>query len=237
MTYTVSYAGDTTHTAVSTPAKVAVSRTVPTLTVTNNSKHYSYGAKATYTVHLGAEYKNRTVAIYGDPYGADQGKRLLKSGTVNSAGNLSVSVIMHRNWTFTTVYAGDERTASKTVSTHSYAYTRVSTVLSKQYKSAKIGSTTYAYFHRTTSPVFTTSMPYYKGRMVRLDLQVYYQGHWYTSDSEYFGLAGSGKVAVKLGAPGKSLRARVRAVYVEGASGDSVNATTYTSWKYMDFTS
>jgi hypothetical protein len=237
VTYTVSYAGDATHTAVSTSAKVAVSRTTPKLTVSNNGKHYNYGAKATYTVHLGSEYKNRTVAIYGDPYGTDEGKRLLKSGTVNSSGNLSVSVTMYRNWTVSAVYAGDDRTASKTVTTHAYAYARVSTALSKQYKTAKIGSTTYAYYHKKTAPVLTTSMNYYKGRKVRLDLQVYSDGAWYASDSEYFALASNGKVAVNLGAPGKSgLRARIRAVYVENGSGDNVNATTYGSWKYMDFT-
>ncbi|MGW1160943.1 Ig-like domain repeat protein [Streptomyces sp. NPDC002519] len=237
VTYTVSYAGDATHTPVSTSAKVAVSRTTPTLTVTNNGKHYNYGTKVTYTVHLGSEYKNRTVAIYGDPYGADQAKRLLKSGTVNSSGNLSVSVTMYRNWTFSTVYTGDDRTASKTVTTHAYTYARLSTALSKQYKTAKIGSTTYAYYHKNTAPVLSTSMNYYKGRKARLDLQVYYNGAWYASDSEYFALYSDGNVSVNLGAPGKSgLRARVRAVYVEGGSGDSVNATTYGSWKYMDFT-
>ncbi|MEW1865629.1 Ig-like domain repeat protein [Streptomyces sp. NPDC088194] len=238
VTYTVAYAGDATHTAVSTSAKVAVSRTTPKLTVSNNGKHYNYGKKVSYTVHLGSEYKNRTVAVYGDPYGADEGKRLLKSGKVSSAGNLSVSVTMNRNWTLSAVYAGDDRTASKTVTTHVYAYARVSSALSKQYKTAKIGSTTYAYYHKKTAPVLTTSMNYHKGRKVRLDLQLYYGGAWYTSDSEYFALASNGKVAVNLGAPGKSgLRARIRAVYVENGSGDNVNATTYGSWKYMDFTS
>ncbi|SEG49564.1 hypothetical protein SAMN05216223_105491 [Actinacidiphila yanglinensis] len=237
VTYTVAYAGDATHTAAGTSAKVAVSRTAPKLTVGNNGKHFSYGTKTTYTVHLGSEYKNRTVAIYGDPYGTDQGKRLLKSGTVNSSGNLSVSVTLYRNWTFSAVYAGDDRTAPKTVTTHEYTYAHVSSALSKQYRTGKIGSTTYAYYHKKTAPVLTTTMNSHKGRKARLDLQVYSGGAWYTSDSEYFALASDGKVAVNLGAPGRTLRARIRAVYVANSSGDNVNATTYGSWKYMDFTS
>ena len=237
VTYTLTYPGDTTHTAVSTAAKVAVSRTTPKLTITNNGKHYAYGKKVTYTVHLGSEYKNRTVSLYGDPYGTDQGKRLLKSGRVNSSGNLSVPVTMNRNWTLTTVYTGDEHTAPKTLTTHTYAYTRVSTTLSKQYRTARIGSTTYAWYHKKTSPVITTTMPYYKGRAERLDLQVYYQGHWYADDSEYFTLGTNGKAAVKLAAPDQSdIRARIRADYIETSSGDNHNATTYGTWKYIYFT-
>lgn len=79
-------------------------------------------------------------------------------------------------------------------------------------------------------------MPYYKGRKQRLDLQVFYQGTWYSSGSEYFAIGTNGKSVVRLPAPGESgIRARMRAVYVDGGSGDNVNSTTFGSWKYLYF--
>ncbi|CAM5575897.1 hypothetical protein SVIOM342S_03296 [Streptomyces violaceorubidus] len=53
---------------------------------------------------------------------------------------------------------------------------KVSTAVAKHYKTGKIGSTTYYYFHKKTDPVFTTTMNYYKGRKQRLQLQVHYRG-------------------------------------------------------------
>ncbi|MET7567494.1 Ig-like domain repeat protein [Streptomyces sp. NPDC005492] len=236
VTYKVSYAGDTGHAAVSASDKVAVSRAATSLTLNNNGKLYGYGADVKFTAHLGTTYTNRTVAIYADPFGADKPKKLLKTGKVNSSGNISVTVDMTRDTAVSAVFAGDARYASKTVKATAYAKVKVSTAISKQYKTAKIGSTSYYWFHKNTAPIVTTTMTYYKNRQERLDLQVYYNGKWYDSDSEYFGLGTNGKVAVNLGAPGQSgIKARIRAAYINGSSGDSVNSTTYTGWKYLYF--
>ncbi|MET7487151.1 Ig-like domain repeat protein [Streptomyces sp. NPDC005538] len=236
VTYKVSYAGDAGHAAVSASDKVAVSRAATSLTLNNNGKLYGYGADVKFTAHLGTTYKNRTVAIYTDPFGADKPKKLVKTGKVNSSGNISVTVDMTRDTAVSAVFAGDARYASKTVKVTAYAKVKVSTAISKQYKTAKIGSTSYYWFHKNTAPIVTTTMTYYKNRQERLDLQVYYNGHWYDSDSEYFGLGTNGKVAVNLGAPGQSgIKARVRAAYINGSSGDNVNSTTYTGWKYLYF--
>lgn len=236
VTYTVSYAGDSGHAAVSASDKVSVSRTATTLSLNNNGKLYSYGADVKFTAHLGKTYKNRTVAIYSDPFGADKPKKLVKTGKVNSSGNLTVTVDMTRDTAVSAVFAGDARNAAKTVKVTAYAKVKVSTAISKHYKTAKIGSTSYYWFHKNTAPVVTTTMTYYANRQERLDLQVYYEGHWYDSDSEYFGLATNGKVAVNLGAPGQSgIKARIRAAYINGSSGDNVNSTTYTGWKYLYF--
>jgi hypothetical protein len=82
----------------------------------------------------------------------------------------------------------------------------------------------------------TAAMTYNKGRKQRFDLQVYSGGKWYSADSEYFPLGTDGKSAVRLGAPGQSgIKARMRSVYVNGSSGDTVNTTTYGSWKYLYF--
>lgn len=155
----------------------------------------------------------------------------------NSKGNVSVAVDMTRDTTVTAVFTGDARYAPRTVKSTAYAHAKISTALSKHYKTGKIGSTTYHYYRKNTAPVFTTTMNYHPGRKQRLDVQVYYQGSWYDSASEYFALATNGRSAVNLGAPGESgIRARIRSAYINGSSGDAVNSTTYGAWKYLIFT-
>ncbi|WP_225891157.1 YncE family protein [Streptomyces dioscori] len=237
VTYKVSYAGDATHGAVSGSDAVEVSRKATTLTLSNNGKLYSYGKDVSFTAHLGTTYKNRTVAIYADPFGSDKPKKLLKTAKVNSSGNLSATVDMTRDTTVSAVFAGDARYAGKTVKSTAYAKAKVSTTVSKHYRTAKIGSTTYQWFRKNTDPKFTTTMNYYSGRKQRLQVQVYHQGSWYTTGSEYFALGSNGKSVVTLGAPGESgIRARVRSSYVNSSSGDTVNSTTHGAWKYITFT-
>ncbi|MFF5014324.1 Ig-like domain repeat protein [Streptomyces sp. NPDC001165] len=236
VTYKVTYAGDAQHTAVSASDKVAVSRASTSLTLNNNGKLYNYGTDVKFTAHLGTTYKNRTVEIWADPFGGDKPKKLITKGAVNSSGNISATVHMTRDTTVTAVFSGDSRYKPKTAKVTAYARVKISTAVSRHYKTAKIGSTTYYWFHKSTDPLLTTTMSYYPGRNQRFDLQVYYQGAWHPGDSQYFPLGTNGKSAVQLGAPGQSgIRARMRSVYVNGSSGDSVNSTTYGSWKYLYF--
>ncbi|GCB51701.1 YncE family protein [Streptomyces sp. NL15-2K] len=237
VTYKVSYAGDATHAAASGADAVQVSRKATTLTLNNNGKLYSYGKDVTFTAHLGTTHKNRTVAIYADPFGSDKPKKLLKKAKVNSSGNLSATVDMTRDTAVTAVFDGDARYAPKTVKSTGYAKAKISTTVSKHYRTGKIGSTTYHYFRKNTDPLFTTTMNYYSGRDQRLQIQVYYQGSWVDSGSQYFALATNGKSAVRLDAPGESgIRARMRSSYINGSSGDTVNSTTHGAWKYLTFT-
>ncbi|PWI41076.1 hypothetical protein [Streptomyces sp. ICBB 8177] len=237
VTYTVSYAGSGALAAVSTSAKVAVSRTTPSLTLNDNNQQYGYGTTVTFTAHLGSEYKNKVVQIWANPYGGDKPNTELKSGTVNSSGNLSVSLRLTRNTTLSAVYAGDDRTAPRTVT--STVYTRVweSGSLSGQYRNAKIGSTEYAWFHKNSDAVFNTTMMYYPGRKERVDFQVYSGGSWRTTNSQYFALPPSGDAKINLGAAGQAnIKARIRVVYVQGSSGDDVNATNNGAWQYLNIT-
>ncbi|SDP00287.1 hypothetical protein [Actinacidiphila guanduensis] len=237
VTYKVAYAGDATHVAASASASVQVSRSAVALSLNHNKGVYGYGTHLTFTAHLGTTYTNRTVELWADPAGSDKPNKLLKKGTVSKSGNLSVALTLTRNTTVSAVFAGDAHSAPKTVKSTAYARVKVSLAVSKQYRKAKIGSTTYYWFHKKTDPVLTTTMTYAKGREEQLALQVYYDGKWYDSDAEYFKLGTSGKVAVRLGAPGVSgIRARVRASYVKGTSGDSLNTTTHGSWVYLYFT-
>ncbi|WP_406400239.1 Ig-like domain repeat protein [Streptomyces sp. NBC_00879] len=236
VTYKVSYAGDETHAAAAGSGSVDVFRAVSSLTLNRNGGVYNYGQDVSFTARLGTTYKNRVVEIWSDPYG-DTPKRLIKKGTVNSGGYLSVTVDMTRDTTVTAVFAGDARYAPKTVKSTAYAKVNISTSVAKHYKTGTIGSTGYYYFHKSTAPVLTTTMSYYKGRKQRIELQVYYQGTWYASGSQYFALGTNGKSVVSLGAPGESgIRARVRSSYIDGSSGDSANYTTHGAWKYLYFT-
>ncbi|WNI23919.1 Ig-like domain repeat protein [Streptomyces sp. ITFR-16] len=237
VTYKVSYAGDALHSPGAGSAKVAVSRATPSLTLNRNKAVYAYGTDVSFTAHLGSTYKNRTVELWADPYGTDKPKKLVKTGKVNSKGNLSATVDMTRDTTVTAVFKGDARYASRTVKSTAYAKVKVSTTVAKQYRTAKIGSRSYAYFHKKTNPVFTTKMSYHKNRSFRLAMQFYYQGTWYDAGSQYFKLGTGGKTDVTLtGTHDTGYRMRIRASYLDGSSGDNVNTTTHGAWKYFIFT-
>ncbi|NKQ26750.1 Ig-like domain repeat protein [Streptomyces galbus] len=236
VTYRVSYAGDSEHTTASAHDSVSVSRGTASLSLNNNGKVYAYGTDVRFTAHLGATYKNRTVEIWADPFGSDRPRTLLKSGTVDSDGNLSAVVDMTRNTGVRAVFKGDSRYQPSTTDVTAYARVRVSTAVSRHYKTARIGSTTYHWFRKNTDPLLTTTMTYHPGRRQRLDLQMYYQGSWHSLTSQYFALRADGRSVVELGAPGRAgVKVRIRSVYVSGSSGDSVNTATYGGWKYLYF--
>ncbi|MGW8883099.1 Ig-like domain repeat protein [Streptomyces sp. NPDC055749] len=237
VTYKVVYAGDATHSASSGSDSVAVSRAKTSLTLNRNKSVYSYGKDVTFTAHLGTTYKNRVVELWVDPFGADKPKKLVRTAKVNSSGNLSVVVDMKRDTAVTAVFRGDSRYAPKSVKSTAYARVKVSTSITKEYKNAKIGTRSYAFFHKTTNPVFSTGMSYYKGRSHLLSLQLYYKGTWYDVGSDYFKLGTSGRTYITLTGPHDTgYKMRVRPSYVNGYSGDSVNSTTHGSWKYFIFT-
>jgi hypothetical protein len=235
-TYKVAYAGSQDIGSATASASVAVSRVAPALTVSQNNTHWAYGKSLTFTAHLGTT-TNRSLEIYSDPWGTDQPKKLLKTGTVDSKGNLSVTVKLIRNDSVTAVFAGDALHAPASYQSTAYTAVQVFTSLGGYYKTGTIGSAPYYYFHKNAEPILTTAMPYYPGRRQELQFQVYSQGKWYDSDTEYFPLGTDGKSYVNLGSPGQSgIQARVRPAYIHGGSGDTVNDTTYGTWKNLYFT-
>ncbi|MDX3073408.1 Ig-like domain repeat protein, partial [Streptomyces sp. MI02-7b] len=235
VTYTAQYKGDATHNAAVGKDSVAVSRLATSVSIKTNHSTYSYGATATVTGHLGKTGKSRVVSIYAQPAGGT--KKLVKTAKVNSAGDLKVTYKLSRNTTFWASFGGDFSYAPKSVSRAVGTQVKLTTSVSRHYKTGKIGSTNYYWFHKNTAPLFSTTMTYATNRKERFELQVYYQGHWYGSDSEYFRIGTAGKALVELPGPGESgIRARVRVSYIKGSSGDSLNTTTYGDWKYLNFT-
>ncbi|MET7896792.1 YncE family protein [Streptomyces mirabilis] len=236
--YTVKYAGDATHTPASASDTVEVSRATPTLTLNNDRKVYAYGTDVKFTAHLGSTYKNRTVEIWADPFGSDKPNKLVKSGKVNSSGNLTVTLDLTRDAKVTAKFAGDSRYKSKSVSSTVGAKVKVSTAISGQYKKKSVYGHTYYYFHKSKDPLFTTTMTAYPHRRQRLEMELYYQGTWYDAGTQYFKLSSTGVSRVQLGGTHETgYRMRVRSSYYNGTSGDNVNSTTHGDWKYFIFTS
>ncbi|MGW7816822.1 Ig-like domain repeat protein [Streptomyces puniciscabiei] len=239
VTYTVTYAGDDRHTAAKAADSVAVSRANASLSLDNNGKVYDYGTAVRFTAHLGTTYRNRTVEIWADPYGPDRPNKLVKSGRVDSHGNLSATLSLYRDTTVTAKFAGDSRYDSAAAVSRAYDRVSISTSVSNQYKSASVWGQTYYFFHKTKNPLVTTKMTYYPGRAQKFEFQVYYQGKWYPGDPAYFKLGGDGVSRVQItGDHSKDVgwRFRVRSSYVDGSSGDTVNSTTYGAWKYFTYT-
>jgi hypothetical protein len=236
VTYKVSFAGDASHSAVSASKSITVSRTATTLTLTNNGKVYKYGTTVSFTAHLGKTYKSRVVEIWADPYGTDQGKRLVKRAAVNSKGDLSASVKLTRNTAVTASFTGDSRTATKSVKSVVSTKVSISLKLSKYYKTAKIGSTSYRYYHKKTDAVFTVKVNAHAGRSVYLQVQYYSGGKWKSWGEDYFPTSNGTAVVGLDGSTSVGQRLRVRASYLKNGSGDNLNATTSTAYSYLTFT-
>ncbi|MER6156895.1 WD40 repeat domain-containing protein [Streptomyces sp. NPDC001868] len=238
VTYKVTYAGDADHTAVSASDAVEVSRATPTLSLDKNRKTYAYGADVKFTAHLGTTHKNRKVEIWADPYGSDKPNKLVKSGTVNSKGNLSVTVDLKRDTKLSVKFAGDARYKARTVTNTVYTKVKISSSISGHYKTRTAWGQKYHYIRKSKDPVLKTTMTYYPGRQQRLQLQFHYQGAWQDWGSEYFPLGTSGGSDITLtGTPTTDVRLRFRSEYHDTTSGDNVNTTTYGAWKYFIYTS
>ncbi|MFC1410215.1 hypothetical protein ACEZCY_13190 [Streptacidiphilus sp. N1-12] len=232
-TYRVSYPGDATHLASSASATVQVSRVSTALTVSTNASAYAYSATAKVTAHLGTSYNSRVVSIYAQPYGGM--KTLVKTGTVDSHGNLAVSYKVSRRTTFTATFAGDDRYSPATATRVAWAYAKVSDMLSSYYTSTHYGTTSYRVYHRTAKAVLKAAVTPDKARQcIRFQVQRYYGHTWHTvSTSGCYSLStastGYGKLTLTHSVDEKF---RMRAEYVH-SSKDTTNLSTWGAWQYF----
>ena len=205
VTYVVSYPGDADHNPVTSSVAVSVSRTTPTLTLRpTTAATYTYGKKVAFTAHLGSTYQNRRIELWVDPSGEDKPNTLVRSGAVNAKGDISWTATMRRNSVVSAVYAGDAQTAPRTVSVTANARVAIKVAMTRQYKTAKIGSQKYYWFHKRTAPIVKTTMSSYPGRAARLNLQVRVNGSWRSAGYGYFDLSSGGHVSVNIGAPNRA---------------------------------
>lgn len=238
MLYTISTPGDDEFDASSDSFVIEAGVTRPTtLTLDRNGSTWAYGAAVTFTAKLGATNRSREVQIFADPAGSDQPKKMVKDAEVNAAGVLTTSLKLTRNTTVTAYFGGDVFTPEKTVKSIVYTRASVATTVTQQYKTGKIGSTSYYYFRKTKNPVFTTVINPYPGRKQYFQIDVYKGGKWVAWKSGYYPLSSAGKSArVLTGTHTTGVRYRVRSAYLSGKSGDTANATTYGSYRYFTFT-
>ncbi|MBG0560834.1 hypothetical protein [Actinoplanes aureus] len=207
----------------------------PVLTLTGNGSVHAYRGTASVIAHLGAGGTNRTVEIWADPFGPEV-NRLVKKGTVDSRGNLVASFKLIRNTTFTARFTGDAEFAARSVTSTVYTKVTVNTTVAKHYKTGKIGSRKYFYFHKTATPKFTTTMTAFPGRKQRLVVEYYAKGKWRAWSMKDAALSSSGVSTVKFsGKHPLDVRFRVRASYIKGITGDSVNWTMHGTWQYFTF--
>lgn len=231
--YTVSYAGDTSHRAATASAIVQVSRATTSLSVAANASTYTYGATATVTAHLGTTYNGRTASLYATPAGGK--KTLVKTGTVDSKGNLTATYKLVNNTTFTASYAGDYRYAPATATRTVSDQVKVAQALSGYYTTTTYSGTTYRVYHHTAQPTATTTVsPNKSGQCVHFQVQQYYSGAWHTlSTSGCFTLGSKSAVAAHLSlSHAVNQKFRVRSEYVH-SSKDTTNVSTWGGWQYL----
>ncbi|MFJ8728696.1 hypothetical protein [Streptomyces bauhiniae] len=232
-TYTVTYAGDGGHQAATASTTVQVSRATTSLSVAANASTYAYGATATVTAHLGTTYNGRTVSLWATPAGGK--KTLVKTGTVDSKGNLRATYKLTHSTTFTASYAGDYRYAPATATRAVSGQVKVAQALSGYYTSTTYSGTAYRVYHRKTRPTVTTTVsPDKSGQCVKFQAQQYYSGAWHAlNTSGCFTLGSKSAVASELILSNAvNQKFRVRSEYVR-SSKDTTNVSTWGGWQYL----
>jgi hypothetical protein len=234
-TYTANYSSATSTTATA-KATVTAAKASPALTLAAGSPTASYDSTIHLTAHLGSTYSNRTVSIYAQPAGATA-RKLLKTATVNSSGNLAISYpAATRNVTFSAAFSGDAQYLAKSVSVRVGVGVRVAMASSGFYTSAKYnGITFYVYHHTARLSRTVTVTPSKAGEHLELVLQQWQDNSWTSKPAKVFSgtlnskSQDSGYLTLSTMTGG---RFRIRAVFVP-ARADVTNVSTATGWFYF----
>jgi hypothetical protein len=180
-TYTVSYPGDGTHFSATATATVQVSRSATALALSTTASIYDYGSTATVTAHLGATYDSRTVSLYAQPLGGGA-KVLVKTGTVDSHGNLTAPYKLTGNTAFTASFAGDAYFAPAAATRTAYARVAMSKSLTDYYATTAAGSVRYRDFHHSAKASLGIRItPAKPGECVKFVVEHYYSGSWHVT--------------------------------------------------------
>ena len=103
-TYIASYSSNS-YAPASRSVVVTVTAAKPSLKLAVSAKSVRPGTKVTVTATLGAPHVNKTLVIYAQAKGG--AKKVIKRGTVNAKGHLSVVFPVTANTTFTVTFSGD----------------------------------------------------------------------------------------------------------------------------------
>ena len=229
-TYTVTYDGDSTRLPATRPVVLTVTGLTPSLSIATNKSTYAYRAVATATAHLGTTSSNRVVTIRRQRWGQET-MATLKSGAVNSSGNLSGTATVEWRTVFTATFAGDDVYEPRTVSKVVAVQAGVRQSLSGYYGT----SGSYRLYRTSVAPkLAVTIAPMRQYACATYTAQRYYSGAWRTvATNACAQLDGTSKVTVTFGsARTAGYLYRVRA----GWPGDTYNAATQGAWQYLRFT-
>ncbi|MCY1137703.1 hypothetical protein OWR29_06800 [Actinoplanes sp. Pm04-4] len=237
VTYTVAFAGNTDYTPVTVTKSFQVGTVkATTLSIDRNGSTFAAGTTVTFTAKLGATSSNRTVEIWADPYGTDQPNRLVRKAVANSQGVVTAPFKLTRTTTISAIFRGDNFTPARTARSTVATKVSVSVALDRHYGTGNIGSVSYHFLRSTVDPRFITSMSPYPGRSAYLEIQFHDGKQWRPWMNAYSKLYGNQAYNELAGTHTIGLKYRVRASYLYGKSGDTVNTTTYGGYKYFTFT-
>lgn len=234
-TYTAKYAGGATIAAATASQAVTVSPLATSLSITTGATTFNYGATINVVAHLGATYTNRTVSIYAQ-WDGYKSKTLLKTGQVNSSGELAVSYTAPHSTTFSAVFTGDAHYPAKTVG-HDVGVRATTTLgMAGYYGNKNVGGTIYRMYHQSGYLYVTVAVtPNKPGECARIEVQENYSGAWRANElTACAALDGSsrlyGYLTVNNGDLGYEYR--VRADYVPSSS-DVSNLSSDSGWQYI----
>ena len=231
-TYTARYAGSPNIAPAVATTHLTVKK-VPPLTISVTPKTGTYPSVMHISIHLGTADSDRSVTLYTKTAGATK-LTLLKTATVNSAGNLTLSYSAPHTTTFYARYTGDAAYAPRTVTAGASVAAAVSTKLGGYYASERVGSVTYRLYHRTKKLAAAVLVaPNKHGECVKFDLQELYKGKWYDSLTGCGTLAKNSVIGGNLTLSKAALGShyRIRAEYERGK--DTTNLSADSGWQYF----
>jgi hypothetical protein len=236
-TYSAHYAGTAAISPATAAVHVTVTRLAVSLGLATSANAVNYKATVYVTAHLGTTYQGRQVSVYAQTVNSSS-KKLLKTATVNSRGNLTIGYAPQYSTTFSAVFPGDAHYAPRTV-THS-VFTRVSVTqsLSGYYASETYKGTLYRIYHHTSTLHDTiTVAPNKHGECVKAEIQVLLDGTWVddlpSGTTSCGSLSSSSQVPGTFGlAQAAGQRYRIRALFSRSA-GDGLNLNNNSSWLYF----
>ena len=233
-TYTASYAGSSVFTAATTSTGVTVSKILPVLTLSAGPSRVNYDTAIHLSAHLGPTFKNRTVSIYAQPLGSSK-KTLVKTGKVNSAGDLAASYVAPHSTEFSVTFAGDAHYLAEARASTVGVYAQVAQTISGYYGHKRLHGVTYWLFHsNATLKVHATVTPKKAGECVVFEVQEYYQGAWHANVSTpcvKLSKASTAAAAFGLSHADLGQPYRVRSDFVRSGT-DSSNLSSDSAWDY-----
>jgi hypothetical protein len=235
-TYSASYAGNADIAPATASNAVTVQLPLPSVGVSASASSIGYQGAVTVTAHLGKTYTNRKLAIYAQTVGSTT-EKLIKWGTVNAQGNLSVRYTASYSTQFIVKFTGDSHYAASSAERTVGVGVRISMTNGGYYGTKRENGETYHVYHHTSNlSAHVTVVPGKSGRCVDLQVQQWDpQGKtWFANETlGCYRLPANSQLAASLGltdAAGALYRMRVDFV---PNSGDN-NIATDGAWFYFD---